>query len=73
MNFINVVFLFKRGAPPAEAPFVVEDMPQMHRFVFDFYSHYVQSLRAQQEVSLTVGLKPIEIINLNKLDAVFLF
>lgn len=45
---------FKRGVPPAEAPFIVEDMPQMHRFVFDFYSQYVQSLRAQQQVRSTV-------------------
>lgn len=45
---------FKRGVPPAEAPFIVEDMPQMHRFVFDFYSQYVQSLRAQQQVRWTV-------------------
>ena len=43
-------FFLQRGVPPAEAPFIVEDMPQMHRFVFDFYSQYVRSLRAQQEV-----------------------
>ena len=30
-------------------------MPQMHRFVYDFYSHYVESLRAQREVWLTVA------------------
>ena len=42
--------VFKRGVPPAEQPFIVEDMPQMHRFVYDYYSHYVESLRAQREV-----------------------
>ena len=48
--------VFKRGVPPAEQPFIVEDMPQMHRFVYDYYSHYVESLRAQREVWLTVKL-----------------
>lgn len=43
-------FVFKRGVPPAEQPFIVEDMPQMHRFVYDYYSHYVESLKAQREV-----------------------
>lgn len=46
--------VFKRGVPPAEQPFIVEDMPQMHRFVYDYYSHYVESLRAQREVRWTV-------------------
>ena len=49
-----VFLVFKRGVPPAEQPFIVEDMPQMHRFVYDYYSHYVESLRAQREVRLTV-------------------
>ena len=51
--FISLSFffsVFKRGVPPAEQPFIVEDMPQMHRFVYDYYSHYVESLRAQREV-----------------------
>ena len=46
--------VFKRGVQPAEQPFIVEDMPQMHRFVYDYYSHYVESLRAQREVRSTV-------------------
>ena len=48
--YINFSFVFKRGVPPAEQPFIVEDMPQMHRFVYDYYSHYVESLKAQREV-----------------------
>lgn len=49
-----------RGVPPAEAPFIVEDMPQMHRFVFDFYSQYVRSLRAQQEYMANIPKPPEE-------------
>ena len=52
--FMIFSFVFKRGVPPAEQPFIVEDMPQMHRFVYDYYSHYVESLKAQREVWLTV-------------------
>ena len=45
-----VFLVFKRGVTPAEQPFIVEDIPQMHRFVYDYYSHYVESVRAQRGV-----------------------
>ncbi|XP_067030979.1 RNA helicase aquarius-like [Acropora muricata] len=49
-----------RGVQPSEAPFIVEDMPHMHRFVYDFYSHYVQSLRAQQQSMASIPQPPEE-------------
>lgn len=49
-----------RGVPPAERPFIVEDMPQMHRFVYDFYSQYVESLRAQREYMANIPQPPEE-------------
>ncbi|KAK2567367.1 RNA helicase aquarius [Acropora cervicornis] len=50
----------QRGVQPSEAPFIVEDMPHMHRFVYDFYSHYVQSLRAQQQSMASIPQPPEE-------------
>nr|XP_058954982.1 RNA helicase aquarius-like [Pocillopora verrucosa] len=49
-----------RGVPPAERPFIVEDMPQMHRFVYDLYSQYVESLRAQREYMANIPQPPEE-------------
>jgi len=50
----------QRGVPPAERPFIVQDMPQMHRFVYDYYSHYVESLRAQREYMANIPQPPEE-------------
>jgi len=50
----------QRGVPPAEQPFIVEDMPQMHRFVYDYYSHYVESLKAQREYMGNIPKPPEE-------------
>lgn len=49
-----------RGVPPAVRPFIVEDMPQMHRFVYDFYSQYVESLKAQREYMANIPQPPEE-------------
>ncbi|XP_015770296.1 PREDICTED: intron-binding protein aquarius-like, partial [Acropora digitifera] len=49
-----------RGVQPSDVPFIVEDMPHMHRFVYDFYSHYVQSLRAQQQSMASIPQPPEE-------------
>ena len=50
--FVCFLRPLQRGVQPSEAPFIVEDMPHLHRFVYDFYSQYVQSLRAQQQVTM---------------------
>lgn len=45
---------FQHNQPPAFEPFVVEDMPHMHRVVYDMYQEIVAAMNAQQQVQYTV-------------------
>jgi hypothetical protein len=44
------LLLFQYNQAPAFEPFSVQDMPHMHRIVYDMYQEIVAEMNAQQQV-----------------------
>ena len=49
MYILLRVFQYNQG--PAFEPFAVEDMPHMHRIVYDMYQEIVAEMNARQQVN----------------------
>ena len=42
--------VFQYHQPPAFEPFAIQDMPHIHRIVYDMYQEVVAEMNAQQQV-----------------------